>query len=154
LKRTLQQLDALEDDEPIEWSEEDVVRLHCLLLADLSALADPATPLEEKFDTLRWIYTEPDKDLLPFSFASCLRVAGCSPMSTYPYFGRLDADEVRALLKVRVRGWLLQTLSRYPIWVQDAVQRNPQWVADCLAKNPQWINEQLKSQSIQPDLFA
>src|SRR5262245_56418259 len=71
-------LEELSEDETVEWSEEDVVRLHCLLLDDLRALADPATPLEEKFDTLRWIFTDPDKDGLPFSFAACLRVAGCS----------------------------------------------------------------------------
>ena len=41
----------------------------------------PATPLEEKFDTLRWVFSEREKDGLPFSFVSCLRVVGCSPLS-------------------------------------------------------------------------
>ena len=32
---------------------EDIVFLHWRLLQEVSHLADPATPLEEKFDTLR-----------------------------------------------------------------------------------------------------
>ena len=143
------------DEEPsIDWTEENVVRLHCLLLDDLSALADPATPLEEKFDTLRWIFTDPDKDDKPFSFASCVRVVGCSPLSTFPYFGRIHADDFRELLQGHVRQWLRETLDRYPSWVRDAVKQNPQWASARLTKNPQWINEQLKRQTIQGDLFA
>lgn len=148
------QLDGSDDEPSIDWTEEDVVRLHCLLLDDLSALADPATPLEEKFDTLRWIFTDPDKDDKPFSFASCVRVAGCSPLSTFRYFGRIQADDFRELLQGYVRRWLRETLDRYPSWVSDAIAHNPQWSADRLAKNPQWINEQIKRQTVQGDLFA
>ena len=44
----------LDDAEaPVEWSEEDIVFLHWRLLEEVSHLAEPATPLEEKFDTLR-----------------------------------------------------------------------------------------------------
>ena len=148
------QLDESDEAPPIEWSEEDVVRLHCLLLDDLAALADPGTPLEEKFDTLRWVFTDPDKDGQPFSFASCLQVAGCSPMSTYPYFGRLDVNDVRDLLRGYVRRWLRETLDRYPAWVREAISHNPQWASDRLSKNPQWINEQLRRQNVLGDLFA
>lgn len=148
------QLEASNDAPPIEWTEEDIVQLHCLLLDDLSALADPRTPLDEKFDTLRWVFTDPDKDGQPFSFASCLHVAGCSPLSTYPYFGRLDADDVRSLLLSHVRRWMSETLDRYPAWVRDAIEHNPQWTSDRLSKNPQWINEQIKRQAAQGDLFA
>jgi hypothetical protein len=49
----------LDDTEaPVEWSEEDIVFLHWRLLEEVSHLADPATPLEEKFDTLRWVFSE------------------------------------------------------------------------------------------------
>lgn len=139
---------------PIEWTEEDVVQLHCLLLDDLAALADPRTPLEEKFDTLRWVFTDPDKDAKPFSFANCLHVAGCSPLSTFPYFGHLDVDNVRDMLLGHIRRWLRETLDRYPSWIREAIARNPQWASERLSKNPQWINEQIKRHDTQGDLFS
>ena len=81
---------ALDDDtSPVDWSEEDVVFLHWRLLQEVRHLADPETPLEEKFDTLRWVFTEREKDGAPFSFVSCLRVVGCSPLS--PIACRMDA---------------------------------------------------------------
>src|SRR5690242_20348953 len=40
----------------VEWSEEDIVFLHWRLLQEVSHLADPEKPLEEKFDTLRWVF--------------------------------------------------------------------------------------------------
>jgi hypothetical protein len=47
-------------DEPSQpdWSEEDIVFLHWRLLQEIKQLSDPATPLEDKFDTLRWVFTE------------------------------------------------------------------------------------------------
>ncbi len=149
-----QQLEECDEAVPVEWTEEDIVRLHCLLLDELTALADPATPLEEKFDTLRWVFTDPDKDGEPFSFANCVRVAGCSPLSTFPYFGRLDVQDVRGLLMGYVLRWLRETLDRYPSWVREAIVRNPQWASERLSKNPQWINEQIKRQATLGDLFS
>jgi hypothetical protein len=70
----------------VEWSEEDIVFLHWRLLQEVSQLADPATPLEEKFDTLRWVFSEREKDGLPFSFVSCLRVV-LQPLSPIAYCG-------------------------------------------------------------------
>jgi hypothetical protein len=149
-------LDALLDgeDAPVEWSEEDIVFLHWRLLQEVSHLADPATPLEEKFDTLRWVFSEREKDGLPFSFVSCLRVVGCSPLSPIAYCGRVDAEEVRDRIRHNLKAWLNATLERYPDWVRDAVVHNPEWVEARLAKNPQWINEQIKRMAVQGDLFA
>ena len=149
-------LDAadLDDEEPVDWSEEDIVLLHWRLLQEVNRLADPATPLEEKFDTLRWVFTERSKDDRPFSFASCLRVVGCSPLSPIAYCGRVDAEEIRDRIRVGVRSWLPATLLRYPEWVRQAVASNPQWVATRLERNPQWINEQLKRIADEGDLFA
>ena len=98
-------LDAadLDDEEPVDWSEEDIVLLHWRLLQEVNRLADPATPLEEKFDTLRWVFTERSKDDRPFSFASCLRVVGCSPLSPIAYCGQVDAEEIRDRIRVGVR---------------------------------------------------
>jgi hypothetical protein len=147
----------LEDDSTAEvepWSEEDIVFLHWRLLQELGRLSDPGAPLEEKFDTLRWVFTEPDKDGRPFSFASCLRVVGCSPLSPAPYCGLVDADEIRGHLRSSLKTWLRETLERYPPWVRDAVTEHPDWVQARLAQNPQWINEQLKRRSVEGDLFA
>ena len=149
-------LDALLDDEesPVEWSEEDIVFLHWRLLQEVSQLADPATPLAEKFDTLRWVFSEREKDGLPFSFVNCLRVVGCSPLSPIPYCGLVDAEEVRERIRHGLRPWLHATLARYPDWVREAVATHPEWVEARLTRNPQWINEQLKQMSVQGDLFA
>lgn len=146
---------ALDDDElPVDWTEEDIVYLHWRLLRDVSSLSDPDTPLEDKLDTLRWVFTEREKDGRPFSFTSCLRVVGCSPLSPIPYCGLVDPDEIRDRIRGGLRAWMSETLARYPQWVRDAVHRNPEWIEQRLAKNPQWINEQLKQLTVQADLFA
>ena len=136
------------------WSEDDIVLLHWRLLQEIRHLADPATPLEEKLDTLRWVFTERENDGLPFSFVNCLRVVGCSPLSPIPYCGLVDAEEVRERIRHGLRPWLHATLARYPDWVREAVATHPEWVEARLTRNPQWINEQLKQMSVQGDLFA
>ncbi len=147
-------LEALDDDEEIEWCEEDVVFLHWRLLKEVGDLRDPETPLEEKLDTLRWIFTEREKENHPFSFVNCLKVVGCSPLSPAPYFGLVDAEEIRNSIRRQVKAWLIASLERYPAWVREAVFKNPEWVEARLEKNPQWINEQVKKLTVQGDLFA
>ena len=147
-------LDDPDDRSPVEWSEEDIVFLHWRLLQEISHLADPTTPLEAKFDTLRWVFSEREKDGMPFSFVSCLRVVGCSPLSPIAYCGRVDAEEVRDRIRHGLKAWLDVSLERYPDWVREAVVHNPAWVEARLAKNPQWINELLKRMAVQGDLFA
>ena len=143
-----------DEDSPVEWTEEDIVFLHWRLLQEVGQLANPATPLEEKLDTLRWVFAEREKDHRPFSFVSCLRVVGCSPLSPLAYCGRLDAEEVRERIRHHLKDWLAATLTRYPTWVRDVVVRNPEWVEARLARNPQWLNEQVKRMSMEGDLFA
>ena len=148
-------VDEPDDDEsPVEWTEEDIVFLHWRLLQEVSDLSDPETPLETKLDTLRWVFTDRDKDGRPFSFVSCLRVVGCSPLSPIAYCGLVDAEEIRDRIRRSVKAWLAATLERYPEWVREAVVHNPEWVEARLARNPQWINEQLKRLTFQGDLFA
>ena len=139
-----------------EWSEEDVVWLHWRLLQDLDRLPDPLTPLEEKLDTLCWVFTDPQLDSRPFSFVNCLRVVGSSPLSPTPYFGRLDVETVREWIGAKAKRWLRETIELYPSWVQNEILRNPAWTAGQLRKNPQWINEQIKARTRLPqgDLFA
>lgn len=147
-------LDVADDDSPIEWSEEDVVLLHWRLLKEIAKLADPETPLEEKFDTLRWVFTERDKDHKPFSFVSCLRVVGCSPLSPVQYAGLVDFEEMRDYIRYAVRRWLRETLNRYPVWVREAIVDHPDWVEARLARNPQWINEEVRRVAHEGDLFV
>ncbi|WP_038215254.1 hypothetical protein [Xenophilus azovorans] len=147
-------LDAADDGSPVEWSEEDVVFLHWRLLGEVRRLADPKTPLEEKFDTLRWVFTEREKDHRPFSFVSCLRVVGCSPLSPLQYCGLVDVEEMRDLIRYAVRRWLHQTLDRYPTWVREAIADHPEWVETRLARNPQWVNEEVRRVALEGDLFA
>jgi hypothetical protein len=137
-----------------DWTEEEIVYLHWRLLQDVQVLADPEAPLDEKMATLRWIFTEADKDARPFSFASCLRVVGCSPLSPIAYCGVIDCEEIRRHLACACRRWLKESLARYPLWVSEALARNPEWVDAQLSRNPQWINEQMKKLSVQGDLFA
>ena len=147
-------LDDPDDRSPVEWSEEDIVLLHWRLLQEIEALSDPATPLEEKLDTLRWVFTEREKDRKPFSFVSCLRVVGCSPLSPLPYCGLVDVEEVRDVIRCAVRSWLRQTLMRYPSWVREAIVDHPEWIESRLARNPQWINEAIRRTALEGDLFA
>lgn len=138
------------EEAPITWSDETIVWLHFLLLDECEKLGDPETPLEEKLDLLRWIYTEPEKDDLPFSFANCLRVVG---RATNPEKGTLDPDEIREGFRADLSHWLEESFSRYPAWVRDAFFSNPDHFAELLRRNPQRINEEVRRQAIQADLF-
>lgn len=151
----------LAEDQAPEWSEAAVVQLHWVLLSELKKLADPETPLEDKIDTLDWALTSPAHDDQPFSFASCLRVVGTSPLSPTAYFGLLDVDEVRSWILVNARRWLRETISRYPRWAQDLFFSDPHFAAAQLSANPQWFNEQIRlrqastaESAAQPDLFG
>lgn len=148
-------------DQAPEWSEAAIVQLHWVLLKELKKLADPETPLEDKIDTLDWALTSPAYDDLPFSFASCVRVVGTSPLSPTAYFGLVDVDEVRAWILVNARRWLRETIARYPRWARDLFLSDPHFAAAQLSANPQWFNEQIRrreassaASAAQPDLFC
>lgn len=142
------------DEAPIEWSEEEVVLLHWRLLQELGDLGNPDTPLDEKIDTLRWVFTDEKHGRQPFSFVNCLKVVASSPLSPLPNMGSVDADTIRGWIRHHVRGWLAATIDRYPSWAAEAVLDNPGWVESRLAKNPQWINEEIRKHDVQGDLFT
>jgi hypothetical protein len=100
------------------------------------------------------VFTEREKDRKPFSFVSCLRVVGCSPLSPLPYCGLVDVEEVRDCIRCATNSWLRQTLMRYPSWVREAIVDYPEWVESRLARNPQWINEAIRRTALEGDLFA
>ncbi|MFT3815713.1 MAG: hypothetical protein QM740_20495 [Acidovorax sp.] len=137
-----------------EWTDEEIVFLHWRLLQEVPDLAVPTVPLDSKLATLRWIFTDADKDQEPFSFASCLRVVGCSPLSPIAYCGLVDCEVIRDHIACHVKRWLSETLERYPAWVKDALKHDPEWFEATLAKNPQWINEQIKRSNEQDSLLA
>ena len=143
-----------DDEAQVEWSEEDVVMLHWRLLQELGGLGDPDTPLDEKLDTLRWVFTDPKCEREPFSFVNCLRVVSLSPLSPVPFVGPIDAESIRDWIRYHVRKWLTATIERYPSWAAEAVLEHPSWIESRLAKNPQWINEEIKKHTEQGDLFA
>lgn len=145
---------AADDGDAGEWTQEDIVYVHWRMLEEIADLADPRQPLDEKFDTIQWIFSDPDKDDLPFSFANCVRVVGCSPLSPIPYCGFVDVEAVRDHLRFKLKQWLNTSLERYPEWVRLAVMKKPEWIRERLARNPQWINEQLKRIKDEGDLFA
>lgn len=147
----------LDDPTQVEpWSEYAIVRLHLVLLQQLDRLEDPSTPLEEKLDTLAWVFTEPSKDDRPFSFVQCVRVVGLSPLSESAYYGKVDIDELRSLIDFRAKRWLRATIERYPPWVRQIIRTQPDFVISELVANPQWINEQIKAAAAtsQGDLFG
>jgi hypothetical protein len=141
-------------DDLDEWTEEEIVFLHWRLLQELVHLGDPATPLAEKFDTLRWVFTEHEKDVRPFSFVSCLHVVTSNLLSPIDYCGRVDPYEIRCHIERQARAWMRASVERYPAWVRQAVAANPVWVEQQLALNPQWLNEQAKRVALEGDLFA
>lgn len=140
------------NDEVIEFSEEELVALHWWLLRKVSLLSDPRTPLDEKFELVRWVFTDPVRDTQPFSFVNCMKVVSGSPLSQLPFIGAIDAQEVRDWIGSHLCRWFMSALQDYPAWVREAVQAKPDWISDNLFKNPQWMNEQIKLH--ESDLFA
>src|ERR1700674_1051358 len=83
------------DESPCDWSEDGVGVLHWVLLKDLVSLHDPETPLADKFELLRWVFTDSELNDNPFSFANWVKVVGCSPHSPTAFFGAIDVDDAR-----------------------------------------------------------
>lgn len=147
--------DIGEDSGPApSWSEEDVVLLHWLLLQQVQRLADPETPFLEKVWTLNWVFTDPEKDALPFSFVSCVKVVSCSPLSPLPFIGDFDVSDLRDRLAHSARRWIRESVERFPPWVQETLRSNPAAVLAKLERNPQYLNEQIRERQLHGDLFA
>jgi hypothetical protein len=147
-------LRSIDAEADVQWDEQAVVDLHWLLLTKIDGLRDPLAPLEEKFELLRWIFTDREHDRMPFSFACCLEVVGTSPLSPTAYFGKLCADDIRSWILNQLKAWFSTSLHHYPAWIQSEILHHPDWVAHQLEKNPQWINQQIKQSAVQSDLFS
>ncbi len=126
------------------WSAEEIVGLHFILLDDLRRLAEPETPLEERFELIEWVFTERELDERPFSFRRCVRL----------FMRTCDPDGVRDELRRLALAWLREAVSRLPAWLGERILREPQWAATELHRNPQWINEELLRHAREPDLFG
>jgi hypothetical protein len=125
-----------------------------LLLKQVQRLADPETPFAEKIWTLNWVFTDPEKDALPFSFVSCVKVVSCSPLSPLPFIGDFDVSDLREMLARSARRWIRESVARFPPWVQEALRRNPGPLLAKLERNPQYLNEQIRERQLKGDLFA
>ena len=145
---------AADESAAPDWTEADVVGLHWRLLEELRSLPHPETPLEEKIDTLNWVFTEPDKDRAPFSFVRCLQLVSASPLSPTPYFGTVDPEAIRDWIRANAPRWMRATIKRYPRWVSDEIRADPERVVRQLDRNPQWINEEIRKRSAFGDFFA
>jgi hypothetical protein len=126
------------------WSTEEIVGLHFILLDDLRRLADPATPLEERFELLEWVFAERAHEGKPFSFGTCVRLYGRT----------CDPDGMREALRPLSVAWLRDAVARLPAWLGERILRDPQWAAAELHRNPQWLNEALLRHAREPDLFG
>ena len=126
------------------WSTEEIVGLHFILLDDLRRLAEPETPLEERFELLEWVFTDRAREVEPFSFGMCVRLC----------FRTCDPDGVREELRPLSRGWMREAVARLPAWLGERILREPQWAAAELHRNPQWINEALLRHARERDLFG
>lgn len=144
------------DGPVIPWEEKEVVQLCWLLLKSIDGLQDPRTPLIEKVWILSWIFTDDSKRAKPFSFDFCVRVMSLSPLSHLPYIGEFPTDDLRDLIRDLARGWMRESVSRFPDWIQELIRANPDFVVARLDKNPQYINQQIRSHesSRTGDLFA
>lgn len=136
------------------WSEEDIVLIHWLLLKQVQRLAEPETPLEEKIWTLNWVFTDPDKEALPFSFANCVKVVSLSPLSPLPFIGAFDVGDLRDVLAHGARRWIRDSVQRFPDWIQELIRRAPAKVLEKLERNPQYLNQQVRDRQLNGDLFA
>ena len=126
------------------WSTEEIVGLHFILLDDLRRLADPATPLEERFELLEWVFTDRAREGQPFSFGMCVRLYGRT----------CDPDGMREALRPLSVAWLQEAVAKLPMWLGEQILREPQWAAAELHRNPQWLNEALLRHAREPDLFG
>jgi hypothetical protein len=157
----------------VDWTEAEIAGLHWELLREVSALADPKTPIAEKIDTLDWVLRDPSRDDEPFSFAYCVRVVTSHVafedfiklreefhahlaqenstgktearrhMPPTAYLGHVDVDTLRLYVKVHARQWLRESLDQLPQDARDYFRARPEYVASRLAANPQFLNELL-----------
>jgi len=130
-------LRAYVDGPAAAWKEEEVLFLHALLLEDLERAASPQATLSEKLELLRWVFTDPDKEDVAFSFRNCLRVC-CAAAGTMPsaHRGKLGADSMREALAAEMRPRLAATLSRLDGWIRQLVCEAPAAVGALLERNP------------------
>jgi hypothetical protein len=142
------------DESPCDWSEDGVGVLHWVLLKDLVSLHDPDTPLADKFELLRWVFTDSELDDNPFSFANCVKVVGCSPHSPTAFFGAIDIDDVRNWLRRKAKAWFWASIESYPEPVREQIVTNTDYVEMELRRNPQWLNEQLRRHWERGDLYG
>jgi len=94
------------------------------------------------------------KEGAPFSFMRCIAAVTQSPLSPMPYFGTVDADEIKLWIRCNAPRWMRETLARYPQWVQQEIYADPDRALRELDNNPRWINEELRARGVFGDFFV
>jgi hypothetical protein len=149
---------------------EEILLLHGILLDTCEEkLRNPDTPLDEVLDWLRWLFSEPEKDRLAFSFFNCVRLYGWrrhhdpgrTSGSEHDFFDTLVdsnvAFRVRAIrenVRPGLNRYLTRRLRRYPAWAAEAFWSDPERWAGELERNPQWLNRRIRAQCYAGDLFS
>lgn len=104
------------DDEPIEWTNDQIVTLHSVLLEEsLKTLAAKGNP-SEKLDVLKWVFeidyvaeitvetpAGPSRKTIlntdvPFSFAFCCKLEGMDPANIRSILRRTMPEAVKSFL--------------------------------------------------------
>lgn len=138
------QVRAAEGEESVAWTDEEVFFLHVRLLRELKHLAEPGYPLADKFELLRWVFT--DKDDEPFSFANCLRL--CSGFRFTEHIadaslGQISVHTVREQLRAEIATWWRSMLEVLPQHAAKIIREHPDRSEEMFLRNKQFLNEHL-----------
>jgi len=90
-----------------EWMTAEIVYLHFVLLDQCRCLCRPAASLDRKEETLRWIFTDPEREDRPFSFKNCVRLV----LGNTPEFGSVHR-RIQEQLRPYLQAWLEEALLR------------------------------------------
>ena len=93
-------------EEP-QWTVDEIVGLHFILLDSCRSLARPSANLEARVGIIRWVFTNAWRDDEAFSFKHCCALWGLEQ----PGLGRLH-ERVREEMADMLRGWTHEALRK------------------------------------------
>lgn len=93
-------------EEP-EWTLDEIIGLHFILLNECACLARELGSEQRKQEVLAWVFTDPLHDTMPFSFANCVKLFGRDKVEV----GSLAA-RIREGLKPMLKSWLFHAKTR------------------------------------------
>lgn len=93
-------------EEP-EWTLDEIVGLHFILLDECACLARELSSEQRKQEVLAWVFTDPQHDTMPFSFANCVKLFGRDKVEVGSLAARIRED-----LKPMLKSWLFNAKTR------------------------------------------